>query len=124
MNSPTRDIISPSLIKVTKRLQLELHDTVRDAGILSIVSRAALLDHGTERDFCDFLDGDVVEVGACAGFCPGLEVGDPGVVAEDEAVVIELPEGDLLGTIYRGQTWKERETIWHGRGREQDKAGW
>lgn len=99
MNQSTSDIISPNFIERSERFEFEFQDARRDVEVLLVLSCAALLNSGAEHDGDEFLIEEGAEVYACAGFDPGFEVGDPGVVAFDLAVGVELPESDLQAQV-------------------------
>jgi len=92
MNRAADDVVAPSLVESAKRLELQLRDARKLAGVLLVFSCAQLLDPWAEGYLCDFLERNVVKVDSYCGCGPGLKVWNPGVVFEHFAFVVEAPE--------------------------------
>lgn len=114
MDEATGDIVAPDFVKRAKRFEFEFEDAGCDVGVLLIGAGAALLNPRAQDDGDEFLEYERGEVDACSGLDPGFDVGDPGVVAFDAAVRVELPEGDLGEDVRvcekRGGWWQMRLT--------------
>jgi hypothetical protein len=92
MNRAADDVVTPSLVESAKRLELQLRDARKLAGVLLVFSSTQFLNSWAEGYFCDFLERNVVEIDSYCGCGPGLEVWDPGVVFEHFALFVEAPE--------------------------------
>lgn len=99
MNSSARDIVAPCLVEVAKGLRLEFGNACCDVCVLCVVSCAALLDLRAQSGCGSPLDQDIVEVDTRACLCPCLKVGDPGIIFQDKAIGVKVPEGDLTNQV-------------------------
>lgn len=79
MYDSASNIVSPSFVKVSKRLELQLSNTVGNIVILLVRSSALLLNGGAEDRLHKRLHEDIVEVCAGRDAGPCCEVGDPGL---------------------------------------------
>lgn len=95
MNRAADDIVAPSLVESAKRLELQLRNARKLAGILLVFSCAQFLNARAQGYLCDLLERNVVEVDSYCSGSPGLQVRNPGVVFEHFAFVVEAPECNL-----------------------------
>ena len=96
MNAPAGHVVTPGLVEGTERLGGKHGDALRDAAVLGVGADAARLGLVADGRDPGGLRGRGGEAGAAVEGAPVGEVGDPGVVFEDEAVVVEVPVGDLV----------------------------
>ena len=90
MQLPTDDTVHPHFIPITERFRRQDVNTILDARVLCILTCALGL-HGRTDGFDDCL---VCSGGVC-DLVKELKIGDPGVVLDHLAVVVEFPERDL-----------------------------
>ncbi len=90
MDAAAGDVVTPRLVEVAKVFLGQCRGAVLQGRVLLVDSRACGLNLTTQP-----LDG--ISMGRRPGeqLCPPLEVGDPGVVLDDGAVIVEAPEGNL-----------------------------
>ena len=90
MQLPTDDTVHPHFIPITERFRRQDVNTILDARVLCIFTCALGL-HGRTDGFDDCL---VCSGGVC-DLVKELKIGDPGVVFDHLAVVVEFPKRDL-----------------------------
>ena len=95
MDNSAGHSISPSFVKGSERFEVELKSTVKHIGVDLVGSCTALNDQWAEEERNELLYDKSAEVKTCTCLDPSLEVRNPGVIAFDLSILIELPEGDL-----------------------------
>ena len=93
------DVVAPGLVVVPVRLLRQSGHALVDARPLRVGAVASHLGKVAEPLDTPGLELRIGDVDAHRGLDPGVEVGDPGVVLEDGAAVVELPERDLHGGV-------------------------
>lgn len=105
MNRAADDVVTPSLVESAERLELQIRDARKRAGVLLVFSCTQFLDPRAEGYLCDLLERKIVEVDSYCSCGPGLQVWDPRVVFEHFAFVVEAPERYLEACISREQQY-------------------
>lgn len=98
VNAPAHHIVAPSLVVVTVRLRRQSRNARLEAIPLLVGTCAALLRDVAQLDDGLCLGLRVADRDARRVLYPAVEVRDPGVIAQDGARRVELPEGDLFVT--------------------------
>jgi hypothetical protein len=99
MNGAAAHIIPPCLVHPPERLRRQLRNAVRGAGVYLVRPNARLLLQAAHALYgCGHARGGVEE-----GFRAAdqeteewIDVGDPRVVLEDRAIIVEVPKRDLV----------------------------
>ena len=105
MDAPAHDVVAPGLVESTERLGGEDGNTLRHAAVLGVGADTALLSVRADGlDVAGLYSGSS-DIRAEADVGPVGEVGDPGVVFENKAVVVEVPVGDLVMRMSLNVIW-------------------
>ena len=98
VDAPAHDVVAPGLVKGPERLGREDGNALRYAAVLGVGADAALLGVGADGLDVGGLHRESANVRAKADDGPVREVGNPGVIFQNLAVVVEIPVRDLMGS--------------------------